>query len=122
MASSSLGGFGVGCEANSSSFADNLSIRAFSTGPKTCVLSRTLFAFRTLALAPFAILKMFSGVLGCTNVLRKIACSLGGGVNRFTETESSQPNYHSASELYTAYGKVGPTATTSTVDKIVARA
>jgi hypothetical protein len=55
MTTSRLTGFGFGCEANSRSFAESLSVRAISTGPKTLLLSFWLFDFFVLARAPFAI-------------------------------------------------------------------
>jgi hypothetical protein len=57
MTTSSLTGFGFGCEANSKSLAESLSVRALSTGPKTLLLSFWLFDFFVLARAPFAILE-----------------------------------------------------------------
>lgn len=58
MTTSSLTGFGFGCEANSKSLAESLSVRALSTGPKTLLLSFWLFDFFVLARAPFAILEV----------------------------------------------------------------
>lgn len=53
---------GLGCEASSSSFADNLSALSFSTGPKTLDFNFDLFDFLTLDLSPFA---MVSGIQYC---------------------------------------------------------
>jgi hypothetical protein len=47
--------FGLGCDANSKSFAESLSVLAVSTGPKTRLFNLALFAFFVLARAPFAI-------------------------------------------------------------------
>jgi hypothetical protein len=47
---------GFGCDASSRSFADNLAVLSFSTGPKTPAFNLALFAFFVLARAPFAIL------------------------------------------------------------------
>jgi hypothetical protein len=56
MTISSLSGLGFGCEANSRSFAESLSVRALSTGPKTLLFRFWWFVFVVLALDPFAIL------------------------------------------------------------------
>jgi hypothetical protein len=57
---SSLGAFG--CCASASSFADNLSLRAASTGPNTLLESAWLFFLVRLALSPLAILCEFLGL------------------------------------------------------------
>ena len=46
--------FFLGCAASSRSFAESLSVRAVSTGPKTRLFNLALFAFLVLARAPFA--------------------------------------------------------------------
>jgi hypothetical protein len=46
---------GLGCRANSSSFADNRSFRAISAGPKTLAALRRLFSFFELDLELLAI-------------------------------------------------------------------
>jgi len=56
---SSLGAFG--CCASASSFADNLSLRAASTGPNTLLESAWLFFLVRLALSPLAILCVLFG-------------------------------------------------------------
>ena len=67
---SSLGAFG--CCASASSFADNLSLRAASTGPNTLLESAWLFFLVRLALSPLAILCEFFGL--CCEV-RKVSVS-----------------------------------------------
>lgn len=52
-------GVGLGCEANSRSFAESRAVRSVSTGPKTRLFNFELFAFMVLALDPFAIVNDF---------------------------------------------------------------
>lgn len=55
---------GFGWEASSCSFAESLSVRASTAGPKTVARSFALLRFETLALTLFAILSGEKNALG----------------------------------------------------------